>query len=57
MACLLLNQENVQLKIPSTYTADGVTYYCIEVGIASIKWTVHHRYARFVIPPSSTSIV
>ncbi|XP_031846924.1 nischarin [Nomia melanderi] len=47
MACLLLNQENVQIKIPSTDTVDGVTYYCIEVGIASVKWTVKHRYNDF----------
>ncbi|XP_076664340.1 nischarin [Andrena cerasifolii] len=47
MACLLLNQENVHIKIPSADTADGVTYYCIEVRIASIKWTVKHRYNEF----------
>lgn len=47
MACLLSNQENVHLKIPSVDTVDGVTYYCIEVGIASIKWTVKHRYSSF----------
>ncbi|XP_076646796.1 nischarin [Halictus rubicundus] len=47
MACLLLNQDDVQIKIPSTDTVDGVTYYCIEVGIASIKWTVRHRYNDF----------
>ncbi|XP_020280844.1 nischarin [Pseudomyrmex gracilis] len=47
MACLLLNQENVRVKIPSFETTDGVTYYCIEVGIASIKWTVKHRYNDF----------
>lgn len=43
MASLLFNQENVHIKIPSADTADGVTYYCIEVRIASIKWTVKHR--------------
>ncbi|XP_050458920.1 nischarin-like [Cataglyphis hispanica] len=47
MACLLSNQENVCLKIPSADTTDGVTYYCIEIGIASIKWTVRHRYNDF----------
>lgn len=47
MACLLLNQENVHIKIPSVETLDGVTYYCIEVRIASIKWTIKHRYNEF----------
>ncbi|KAG7204404.1 hypothetical protein KM043_004848 [Ampulex compressa] len=47
MACLLLNQENVHIKIPSTETVDGVTYYCIEVRIASVKWTLKHRYNDF----------
>lgn len=48
MACLSLNKENVHIKIPSADTVDGVTYYCIEVRIASIKWTVKHRYNDFV---------
>ncbi|XP_076622249.1 nischarin [Colletes latitarsis] len=48
MACLSLNQENVHIKISSADTVDGVTYYCIEVRIASIKWTVKHRYNDFV---------
>lgn len=43
-----MNQENVHIKIPSVDTLDGVTYYCIEVRIASIKWTVKHRYNDFV---------
>ncbi|OAD56010.1 Nischarin [Eufriesea mexicana] len=47
MACLLLNQENVHIKIPSAVTVVGITYYCIEVRIASIKWTVKHRYNEF----------
>ncbi|KAL0113462.1 hypothetical protein PUN28_012547 [Cardiocondyla obscurior] len=47
MACLLQNQENVHLKIPSVETIEGATYYCIEVAIASIKWTVKHRYSTF----------
>nr|XP_003703254.1 PREDICTED: nischarin [Megachile rotundata] len=47
MACLLLNQKNVHIKIPSADTVDGVTYYCIEVRVASIKWTVKHRYNDF----------
>lgn len=37
----------MHLKIPSVDTVDGVTYYCIEVRIASIKWTVKHRYNDF----------
>lgn len=48
MACLLLNQENVHIKIPSADTIDGITYYCIEVRIASIKWTVKHRWAFLI---------
>lgn len=37
----------MHIKIPSADTVDGVTYYCIEVRIASIKWTVKHRYNDF----------
>ncbi|XP_043678738.1 nischarin-like [Vespula pensylvanica] len=48
MACLLLNQENVRIKIPSADTLDGITYYSIEVTVVSVKWTVKHRYNDFV---------
>ncbi|XP_033216816.1 nischarin-like [Belonocnema kinseyi] len=47
MACLLFNQEDVDIKIPSSETVDSVTFYTIEVRIASIKWTVKHRYSEF----------
>ncbi|XP_015600588.1 nischarin [Cephus cinctus] len=47
MACLLLNQDDVQVKIPSVETVDNVTYYNIEVRIAAVKWTVKHRYNEF----------
>lgn len=43
MACFLVNQEDVELSIPSYETTDGVTYYTLEVKIASVKWNVRHR--------------
>lgn len=47
MACVLQNQDNVYIKIPSVESIDGVTYYNIEVKIASFKWIVKHRYSDF----------
>ncbi|XP_015523853.1 nischarin [Neodiprion pinetum] len=47
MACVLLNQDNVRIKIPSSETIENVTYYEIEVMVSSIKWTLRHRYNDF----------
>ncbi|XP_034952020.1 nischarin [Chelonus insularis] len=47
MACLLQNQENIQIKIPSFETIDGVTYYLIQVSIGDVTWTLKHRYNEF----------
>ncbi|XP_043473374.1 nischarin-like [Leptopilina heterotoma] len=47
MACLLLNQDDMHIKIPLSETVDSVTFYTIEVRIASIQWTVKHRYSEF----------
>ncbi|XP_066585903.1 nischarin-like [Prorops nasuta] len=47
MACLLQNQDNVTIKIPSTEIVDGITFYCIEVRISTITWAVKHRYSEF----------
>ncbi|XP_012255769.2 nischarin [Athalia rosae] len=47
MACVLLNQDYVQIKIPSSETVENVTYYEIEVTISSIQWIVKHRYNEF----------
>lgn len=47
MACLLLNQENISIKIPSVDTIDGVTFYLIEVKVGEIIWTLKHRYNEF----------
>ena len=48
MACLLMNQEDVHLTVPTYQTQDGVTFYILEVRIANVKWTVKHRYNEFV---------
>lgn len=47
MACLLLNQENIIIKIPSFEIIDGVTYYIIEVKVDDVNWTLKHRYNEF----------
>ncbi|KAJ8676420.1 hypothetical protein QAD02_012207 [Eretmocerus hayati] len=47
MACLLMNQNDVQLSIPASETSDNVTYYLIDIRIANVKWTVKHRYSEF----------
>ncbi|XP_001605947.2 nischarin [Nasonia vitripennis] len=47
MACFLMNQEDVQLSIPSFETTDGVTFYVVEVKIGTVEWTVKHRYSEF----------
>lgn len=47
MACILLNQDYVVIKIPSYETVDNVTYYEIEVRVSSVQWTVRHRYNEF----------
>ncbi|CAB0032500.1 unnamed protein product [Trichogramma brassicae] len=47
MANFLANQEDVKLTIPKAETNDGVTFYILEVQIASHKWTVKHRYSEF----------
>ncbi|KAK0183125.1 hypothetical protein PV327_001195 [Microctonus hyperodae] len=47
MASLLLNQENITIKIPSYEIIDGVTYYIIEVKVDDVNWTLKHRYNEF----------
>ncbi|XP_015121312.1 nischarin [Diachasma alloeum] len=47
MACLWLNPENMQIKIPSIETIDGITFYVIEVRIDEVVWTLKHRYNEF----------
>ncbi|XP_012526613.1 nischarin [Monomorium pharaonis] len=47
MACVLQNQDNVHLKIKSTNTVGGITYYNIEVTVGSVKWDVVRRYSTF----------
>ncbi|XP_011299723.1 nischarin [Fopius arisanus] len=47
MACLLLNSESIQIKIPSIETIDGITYYVVEVRINEVVWTLKHRYNEF----------
>lgn len=38
-----MNQDDVQLSIPSYEITDGITYYVVQVKIATITWTVKHR--------------
>lgn len=47
MACLLLNQDDINIKIPRVETTDGVTYYVIEVRVATVNWSLKHRYSEF----------
>ncbi len=48
MACLLENDHNFSVSIPSYETKDNVTYYSIEVTVGTVTWTVSHRYKDFV---------
>lgn len=47
MACLLLNQGDFGIKIPSSDNQDGVTFYNIEVHVGGVQWSVKHRYSEF----------
>ncbi|KAH0557866.1 nischarin [Cotesia glomerata] len=49
MACSLLNQKNIQIKIPGYETTDNVTFYIINVSIGDVNWTLKHRYSEFVV--------
>ena len=47
MACLLLNQDDISITIPSSTQDDSVTYYIIQVKVGSVEWTIKHRYSEF----------
>lgn len=49
MACSLLNQKTIQIKIPGYETTDNVTFYTINVSIGDVNWTLKHRYSEFVV--------
>lgn len=48
MACLLENDNNFSVSIPSHETKNNVTYYTINITVGSVSWTVSHRYKDFV---------
>lgn len=48
MACFLFNKQKTTILIPKVEEIDKVTIYVISVKIASVEWTVKHRYNDFV---------
>lgn len=49
MACVLMNQDDVLIKIPSHEVSDNITLYNIVIRVASVEWTVKHRYNDFLL--------
>lgn len=47
MACFWLNQSETRLNIPLVEEIGAVTYYKIEVQVATVIWTVSRRYSEF----------
>lgn len=48
MACLLVNEHNFEITVPSYKDKDGVTFYEIHIIVGSISWVVLRRYKEFV---------
>lgn len=47
MACLLCNQKQTFLEIPTTEEITNITYYIILVTVGEIRWKIKHRYSEF----------
>lgn len=48
MACLLENDNNFSIAIPTYETKENITFYVIKVTVGTVSWTVTHRYKDFV---------
>lgn len=44
-----MNQDDVLIKIPSHEVSDNITLYNIVIRVASVEWTVKHRYNDFLL--------
>lgn len=47
MACFWLNQAETKINIPSVEEIGTVTYYRIEIQVATVQWFVLRRYSEF----------